>query len=334
MSGTVVVTGATGFIGGHLCARLTRDGWRVRAIVRTSGASLRDAEAFEIPDLAAPTSAPRLAEALDGADALIHLAGRAHVLRDSAAEPLAAFRTANVEATRAVVGAAVAARTPVIALMSSAAVVGDPPPQRVDADTAPRPTTPYGASKLKAEHIAREATDGTRTVLRIFRPPLVYGPRMVGNPKRLFRLVDSGMPLPFGCIRNQRSFVYVGTLIDAFVASLRPGLPPTPPLFPSDAEALSTPAFARAIARALGRGGPIVPVPLSLLRAAGRVGDALARLGPFPLRSVEVDRLVGSFVIDGGATRALLGAPVPVPLDEALATTAAWWRSRRADAGP
>ena len=322
------VTGANGFVWRHVCRALAERGDLVRAIVRPGRAAPGEAEAFEVADL---TDVEALREALDGADAVLHLAGRAHVLDDRAPDVLAEFRVANVHATAAVVRAARDVGVRHVVLVSSVAAAGsdEPDPRGLDGD---EPTTPYGVSKLEAEALAVRLAAGTPTALTIVRPPMVYGPGMRGNPLRLFDLVARRVPLPIGGLRNRRSMLYVGNLAHALLLLLDHPECGVGPYYVADGEPVSTPAFARAAAAALGVRPLFLPVPTGLLRTAARGADLVGRRGGRPSAVDAVERLAGSIVVDDGPLRACTGyAPRWTP-EEGLAETARWYRSRGATA--
>jgi nucleoside-diphosphate-sugar epimerase len=155
---------------------------------------------------------------------------------------------------------------------------------------------------------------------------------MQGNPLRLFELVDRGLPIPLKRVENSRSMLYVGNLADAVRALLDIDLRGPEVLLVSDGDDVSTPQFIRAIARALDRPARLVGVPLSVFRAAGRVGDVLNRLVPFPLTSGAADRLLGSLTMDISRLRALIGYAPRYSMAEGLAVTASWYRARAGSA--
>jgi UDP-glucose 4-epimerase len=192
----------------------------------------------------------------------------------------------------------------------------------------PRPVDPYGASKLEAEVLLRGmAASGTFDV-PILRLPLLYGPGLKANMRRLFEAVARRRPLPLALVRNRRSFAYVGNVIAAMDAVIAAGSAGSATFFVSDGHDLSTPELARLIAAALGVEPRLLPVPPALLRAAGRAGDLLARVGPFPLTSAAVDRLLGSLVVDVSLLRATTGWRPQYTVEEGLAVTAQWFRAR------
>jgi nucleoside-diphosphate-sugar epimerase len=163
----------------------------------------------------------------------------------------------------------------------------------------------------------------------ILRPPMVYGPGMKGNPLRLFRAVDHGMPLPVAGATNRRSMMYVDNLVAAIVASLRLPLGTRQTFVVGDSEPVSTAALVREIAEALDRPAWLVPVPRWLMRAAAGVGDALNRVVPFPLTSTAVERLFGSLAVDYSRFARSAGYSPPIERTEAMRRSAAWLRQAR-----
>lgn len=320
----VAVTGAAGFIGRHLCVQLAASGHRVRALVRRpAGGWPAGVDEVVVPDL---LHGDALERALAGCDAVAHLAGRAHVLRERARDPAAEFWRANVDVTRRALDAADTAGARVFLLMSSVAAIASPDADVVDGAAPPRPATPYGASKRAAEEFVRRGAAPRGLRAPILRPPMVYGPGMQGNPLRLFRLVDRGLPLPLGSVRNRRSMLYVGNLVSAAVAALEsPAADGTYAV--TDGAPLSTPDFVRRAARALGRPARLVAVPPALLRGAGAAGDRLARLVPVPVTRATLESLLGSLVLDDAPFRAATGWRPRHTVDDALRHTAAWYRA-------
>ena len=210
----ILVTGATGFVGRHLCNVLLSDGHNVlgttrKDIAATSGTELR---LTTIPDIGDYVD---WAPVLQDVDSVVHLAARVHVMKESAEDPLATYRRTNVAGTENLIRRAGKYGVKRFVFISTVKVHGDATvgtPYSI-ADT-PTPTDPYGRSKLEAEELVETigAEEGIETV--IIRPPLVYGPGVAGNFLRLLRLVDKGIPLPFGLVENVRSLVGVGNLCD------------------------------------------------------------------------------------------------------------------------
>jgi nucleoside-diphosphate-sugar epimerase len=302
----ILVTGATGFVGRALCAELGARGLPVR------GASRRPAPGcLAVGDLDGRTD---WSQALEGVEAVIHLAARVHVMDDRAADPLAEFRRVNVEATVNLARQAAAAGVTRLVFVSSVKVNGEetPPGRAYTADDVPAPQDPYGVSKLEAEQaLLALAREGALEVV-IVRPPLVYGPGVGANFRSMLRWLRRGVPLPLGAIRNSRSLVALDNLVDLLIACLGHPAAANQVLMAGDGEDLSTPDLLRRAANALGTRARLLPVPPLLLRAAA------AAVG----KGGVARRLCDSLQVDIGKTRRLLGWTPPVGVDEALRRTA------------
>jgi nucleoside-diphosphate-sugar epimerase len=277
---------------------------------------------------------PQVASGLDDRDAIrravvgtqgvIHLAARVHMPRS--AGDMEAFRRVNVEGTRSVLEAAVSASVRDFVFVSTVKVMGETSEVPWTEDMHPVPADPYGATKLQAEQVVREFSNRAGLHAPILRPPLVYGPGMRANALRLFHAIDRGLPLPLGGIQNRRSFLYVGNLTAALLDTLTTEKGDDT-FFVSDCEDLSTSELVRAVARALGRSPRLVRVPVSLLKAAGQVGDLLTRVRHFPLNSPAVARLTGSLAVDSSKLARQTGYSPPFSLAEGLRITAEWYRT-------
>src|SRR5467141_3222826 len=185
-------------------------------------------------------------------------------------------------------------------------------------DDALDPRDSYGRSKLEAERALTETTARNGMELVLIRPPLVYGPEVKANFLRLLGWADSGLPLPFASVRNRRSLIYVGNLVDA-IARCAEHPAARGPFLVSDDETVSTPELVSRITRALERPARLIPVPPALLRAAGMIAG----------RRDEIQRLIGNLAIDSSKARRLLDWRPPYALDEGLAETARWFKSAR-----
>jgi nucleoside-diphosphate-sugar epimerase len=314
--GLVVVTGAAGFVGQALCAKLAADGRAHRGIVRAASAhALHGTPQVALGDLAAAPEAA-LAAALDGARAVVHLAGRAH-LQGAAAADVEAYRAANVVATARLASAALRAGVERFVLASTIKVHGEAsaPGRPLRATDPPAPRDAYARSKLDAERALAQACAGTPMAPIVLRTPLVYGPGVRGNFLRLLDAVAREARLPLGAIANRRDLLYVGNLVAAIVALVDAGEAAPGAWLVTDGEPVATPELVRRIARALDVEPRLLAVPVALLRLAGALAG----------RSGEIARLAGSLELDGAPLRQLVG-PAPFTLDEGIAATARWWR--------
>ena len=318
LPGPVLVTGATGFVGARLCAELLARGATVRALVRRPAALAPEPrlQLFAIGDLASTLIDPQW---MAGVDAVMHLAGFAHRFKGDPGTDAESIRRINVEATAMLARAAAQAGIRRFVYASSVKVNGeDSGAGSFSAGDTPQPRDEYGRSKLAAETVLRRiaAESGMETV--VVRPPLVYGPGVKANFLRLLEAVDRGLPLPFASLRNRRSLIHVGNLADALIAcACRPAAAGKTYLV-CDGEDVSTAELIRRIAAALGRQARLFPFPVALLRLAGRAAGKLP----------QIERLTGNLVLDGEPIRKELGWRPPFSMQQGLAETAAWFRSR------
>lgn len=320
-----VVTGSSGFVGSWLCRELMDAGIQVRGIGRQESGALPPGVNYHRADL---LDAAALRPVLAGADTVVHLAARVHVMRESARDPLSEFRRANVDGTRILLEEAVRAGVTRLAFASTVKAVAETSGVPLTEAAVPKPVDPYGVSKLEAEELVRVMSERHSLDATILRLPLVYGPGMKGNMVSLFRLVDRGIPLPLGLVHNRRSLAFVGNVAAAMLAVLHSTAARPRTFFVSDGRDLSTPELLRLIGRALERKVRLLPVPSPLFRAAGRVGDLISRLRPLPFTTAAVDRLLGSLTVDPSALSRAVGFRAPYSVEEGLRITAEWYLRR------
>lgn len=304
----ILVTGAGGFIGRSLVPELLAGGHEVIAATRAA-APLAGATPVRMPELGPEAD---FAPCLKGVDAVIHLAGRAHVLQESAGPDLERlYFKINCEGTRALAAQAAAHGVNHLVFLSSCHAVSAASETRLTGKTEPLPSSTYGRSKLAAETALKAELDHTPCVYTILRPPLVYGPGNLANFARLIKLVRSGIPLPFASVRNRRSFLSVRNLTDVIAHCLRNKKAADRTFYPSDGVDVSTPELMIALAEAFGLHARLFPFPALLL-------DSLSRLpGMGPLR-----KLVSSLYVDSRPLTLELGWVPPQTLGEGLRTIA------------
>lgn len=290
----VLVTGASGFVGQALLTRLELAGHRVSAITRS-----------EIGEINGKTNwRPHLADI----DAIVHLAARVHVMQDTADDPLSLYRAVNTEGTIRLAEAARDMKVRRFVFISSIKVNGDRSDGHFTAHDPVAPQDPYAISKWEAElALARMSSDLDVVTLR---PPLVYGPNVKGNFRRLIELVDKGMPLPLASVHNRRSFISLANLTDAICWGLTG---PTGLYLPSDKDDQSTADLIRSIAQALGKPQRLFPFPPTALVFAGKILR----------KSDAIDRLISTLTVDG----ALPDWTPPQSFEAGISQTIDWYRT-------
>jgi UDP-glucose 4-epimerase len=313
-----LVTGAHGFVGRQLCRALVNHGWRVSAGYRRSG-SPPDMLGVTNECLPLSLEPERWQCALRSIDCVVHLAAHVHQMgREGRSD--AAYEEINVAGSRFVAEMAARAGVKRFVFLSTAKVNGEGSNTRsYRADDRSDPQDAYARSKCAAETLIRDICAPTAMEFVIVRPPLVYGPGVRANFQRLLRLIDRGLPLPFGAIVNRRSLVGVENLVDFIETCMVHPKAAGRVWLVCDGEALSTPDLIRRLARSMGRSARLLACPPALLRAlASLIG-----------RSAEMARLCDSFVLDSAPARDLLGWSPVVSADEGLDHTVADYLSRQ-----
>lgn len=328
----ILVTGASGFIGRQLCLVLARSGYAVRGAVRSIARTVMEVgsedilrktfnDVVEVGEIGPDTD---WSEALQDVEAVVHLAGRAHVMKETVADPLALYRMVNVQGTRQLAKAATDAGIRRFVYISSVKVNGECSVLRpFREDDTPAPEDAYGISKYEAEEELLKRARPAALESVIVRAPLVYGPCVRGNFLRLLHCVRRGIPMPLASIRNQRSYVYVGNLVDALIRCVESPRASGETFLISDGEDLSTPELIRRISRAMGQPARLLPCAEWLLKAAaGLIG-----------KGDVITRLCSSLTVDSSKARQLLGWKPPFSLTEGLQSTVNWFLNKGANKG-
>lgn len=296
----VLVTGASGFVGRDLIAVFRRRGIVVRAAYRrfTDHGPL-GSESVAVGDLGPNTD---WSDALQGVDAVVHLAGAAHAHVQN-------FQHVIVEATEALAGQAAQSGVTRFLYMSSIKACGarsrDAPLHEA---MRPTPSDPYGAAKLSAERAVLAKPEINPVVLR---PPLVHGAAARHNFAALLRLADSPLPLPFAGFSNKRSLISLSSLIDAAASVLASPGGLAGIYHVADRPALSVQQIVSALRRGLGRNPSLFHIP------------GVAHLAPAALReSLEVDDTLFRNTFGYGASQ-------NIDAVGALESAAAAWKAQR-----
>jgi nucleoside-diphosphate-sugar epimerase len=301
MMGTVLITGAGGFVGLRLVPTLAMSGWTIREAAR-----LPRTGALTVGEIDGSTD---WKAALEGCDAVVHLAARVHDGRRAAAGEFEAFRRTNRDGTLNLAEQAARSGIRRFVFISTVKVNGEGSDSAYTIADSPEPRGAYAISKHEAEQALWEIAARTGLEVVILRPPLVYGPGVAGNFRTLLTLVARGVPLPLASISNARSLVGVENLVSVIGLALKHPAASGKTWLVSDQNDLSTPGLIRAVAAASGKPARLIPFPPALLRkAAALVG-----------RQRMYHQLAGSLTVDSTPLSHELGWAPPLTVAQQMA---------------
>lgn len=323
------ITGATGFIGANLLAYEKFSGHELVCLARPDSGNIPVSPHNRVKVHKGPVSANNLT----GCDAVIFLAGRAHRMKESAADPLAENRAVNRDLALSLAAAALEAGVPQFIYLSSVKAFGEAAADGkvVDENDPPSPRDPYGISKREAEEgLARlfAGNRGGRCV--ILRIPMVYGPMNKGNMVPLLKSALRGRRLPFGAAKGKRSMLYVGNLCDAVVAILaRPSAAGVATYYLTDGIDMTSAELYGEIFAAFGRHGGVYYLPEKMFRVAGAIGSFFERFfsANLPISSGVVSRLFDEFRFSPEKFRRDYGWQTPFTPREGVRGTVEWYRA-------
>ncbi|HEY0665516.1 MAG TPA: NAD-dependent epimerase/dehydratase family protein [Gallionella sp.] len=314
---SLLITGASGFIGEALCEEAVAQGFKVKGATRSEVNFGGGVDNVIVDQIDGSTD---WALALKNVEVVIHLAARVHVMRDTAADPLAEFRRVNLHGTTNLAKQAASHKVRRFVYVSTIKVNGERTAegQRFKASDQVDPQDNYAVSKWEAEQELRKIAHETGMEIVIIRPPLLYGPAVKGNFLSLLRAVDKGIPLPLASIRNARSMLYLGNLTDILLRCVTAPVAAGKTYLVRDGEDISMPDLVRLLGEGMGKRVRLFPLPLGLL------GKLAAVAG----RSAAFDRTTGSLLIDDAPIREELGWKPKFTLREGLQATARWYQQQ------
>lgn len=289
----VFITGSNGFVGKSLIKELERNNIPYLAGDRKYYGDIEKQSNWK--------------ELLDSCDAVVHLAARVHVMEESAADPLEAFRKINVEATMNLAQASKEAGVKRFIYVSSVKVNGEETGETpFNATDIPHPQDPYGVSKMEAEMKLLTLHEPGIFEVVIIRPPLIYGPNVKANFEKLFWLVKKDFPIPFGRVLNKRSLVSVFNLSNLIIICLDHPKASGEVFLVSDDKNYSLKELIVLMGKALGKHPHILPVPVSFMKYG------LSFIG----KTSYANRLFGNLHLDIEKTKKLLGWKPPFTFEE------------------
>lgn len=315
---SVLVTGANGFVGKALCDELLRRELLVQGVTR---------KPFNINHLSYRNHLAELApdkdwsSILKGVDVIVHLAARAHMLGDTGKKSEDIYLATNFLSTVNLARQAACAGVKRFVFISSIGVNGikTDPGRAFTEQSVAQPQTPYAESKWLAEQELHKIARSSSMEIVILRPPLVYGQEPKGNFSLLLKLVQSGFPLPFGAIDNQKSFIFLGNLVDIIIRCLDHPDAAGKTYLVSDGSTISTPDMVRMLAVKTHSKAYVFKFPtawiVKLLKLVGK--------------SQVFEKLSDSLVIDSSKIERELDWRPPYTFKQGLAILAEWFVNNR-----
>ncbi|MCF6207916.1 MAG: SDR family oxidoreductase [Ghiorsea sp.] len=304
----ILITGATGFVGGAIICELLKFDMPIIASVRNnSGLVPNEVNQIKISDISSSTN---WVPALGGVDVVIHTAARVHVMDDSSADPLTEFRKVNVAGTLNLARQATESGVRRFVFISSIKVNGEATQPSKPFTPEDNITTqdPYGLSKWEAEQGLFEIAEQTGMQVVVIRPPLIYGEGVKANFAKMMQGVAKGLPLPLGAVHNKRSLVALENLVDFIIFCTQHPKAANEVFLISGGEDVSTTELLQKVAKAMGKPSRLMPVPVALMTFVAKLVG----------KEDVANRLFGSLQVDSSKARELLGWKPVVTMDEQL----------------
>jgi UDP-glucose 4-epimerase len=315
---TLLITGATGFVGGTILERARQLSRPAYGLVRSPHGSSRNHR------LAAEWTIPALTSALDEVDAVIHCASVVH--RPDA--PSAEYVQFNVAGTKTLVDMC-RARGVRLIYLSTIKVYGETPSGIIDESTAVAPDGPYAATKLAAENVILEAVARGDLSAAVLRLCPVYGVGDKGNVRAMIRAISRRRFVLPGDGSTRKSLVHASTVASIALAAADQDVGGV--FVVADRHAPTMGELAHEIARSLGRGRPWrMPKPIVYAAASGieRIATVLGR-PPFVTKQLIYKSLLPTVCSPSRVEREL-GVECHVELGPAIDEEVAWLRGLRA----
>lgn len=308
----VLVTGASGFVGAAVSERLKAD-FDLTLLAGPRGEIPSDSRGLRWMQRDLRRADP-LEDLVRDQDAVLHLAGLAHVRRNGPEDTWRRFHESNVGTTERLAETAAREGVRRFVMMSSIAVNGMRTSGKAFSETdVPAPSSHYGRSKQEAEEAVRRACAGTAMQWVALRPPVIVGANAPGSVQSVMRAIAAGAPLPFAAIRNRRSYIGLRNFADVVALSLRHPAAANQVFTLADPPSLSTPDMIRRLSAKMGRRARLLPAPLGLLKAL------VAATG----RTDALKPLWETLEVDASRAGTVLGWKSERSLDDALGEAAA-----------
>ncbi|MBX9449978.1 MAG: NAD-dependent epimerase/dehydratase family protein [Taibaiella sp.] len=293
----VLITGTSGFVGFNLSKYLAERGFIIEPL------SLRKKNWKSLIS--------------DNPDFYIHLAGKAHDLKNTSDEQ--AYFDINTELTKNLFAAFQESKAKTFIYFSSVKAVADEVKDILTEYVDPDPKTAYGKSKLAAEQfLLSQDLIGKKII--IIRPCMIHGPGNKGNLNLLYQFVNKGIPYPLAAFHNSRSFLGIENLCFMIEKILKAADIPSGIYNLADDGSLSTNQLIRIIAGAIGKRSRLWSIPVSIMKGLAKLGDILK----LPLNSDRLQKLTENYVVCNTKIKSALNIDkMPVPIEDGLRKTIA-----------
>ena len=311
----ILITGATGFIATPLIRTLREKGHILSGTTRKTGvfSGTNGIPLHKVPEISENTDWSNI---ISGAEVVIHLAARVHIMKDQSRNPMEAFRCVNTLGTQALALQAANAGIKRFIFLSSAKVAGEISPPGGFKESGPiSPNDPYSISKYEAEQELLKIAQRSSMEVVIIRPPLVYGPNVKGNFLSLLKLAKRNYPLPLNSINNKRSLIFVDNLTDAITKAVDHPKAANKIFFLSDEENLSTTELINKISRAFGTKAKIFNIPQKYLVLLGKITG----------NTEIIKRLTQTLTVDSTRIKSDLNWSPPFQSDVGIEKTVNWY---------
>lgn len=302
----ILITGSNGFLGQYLCQFLAEKNYSILA-------QTRKAQTFALPNISNINF--DLNDNLDSIDlsqveVIIHCAGRAHIMNETAESPLTAYRQTNVQGTLNLAQKAVESGVKRFIYLSSIKVNGEETRETpFKPDDLFKSNDSYGVSKYEAEQTLLELAKNAKLEVVIIRPVLIYGPHVKANFKNMINLANKKIPLPIGCLDNKRSLVSVYNLADLIEVCLTHPNAKNEIFLVSDQDDISVKQLFEKLAYYQNNKLMILPIPKKLI----------SLLATLVGKGAMASRLCSELVVDTSKNTALLDWRAPYSVDDSLA---------------
>ncbi len=299
----ILITGSTGFVGTHLSRYLESKGYEITHLRRNTGNAPLHWDNVQATDL-------------DRMHAILHLAGKAHDLKNTSAPDT--YFEVNTGLTKKLFDLFLQSSAYTFFYFSSVKAAADTVADILDESANEQPFTAYGKSKLEAErYLLSHALPANKKVI-ILRPCMIHGPGNRGNLNLLYNFIKRGIPYPLASFHNKRSFLSVDNLCFVILRMLRDEGMVSGIYQVADDETLSTNEVVCMMAKAMGRKPRLANIPPKVVKLIAVVSSWLR----LPFNSERLQKLTESYVVSNKKIKAALGIErLPLSASEGLMKT-------------